>query len=69
MCNLFSITQKGILLLVGLALASCVSGNDGTASTGQQPPNNGITIGTATVAPGTNEYEAPWPFGPLGMNY
>jgi len=68
MRNLFSMTQKGILLLVGLALVSCASGNGGTAQNSQQPPNNGITIGTATVAPGTHEYEAPWPFGPLGMD-
>jgi hypothetical protein len=68
MRNLFSMTEKGILLLVWLALSSCANGNGGTASNSQPPPKKDITVGTATVAPGTTEYEAPWPFGPLGMD-
>jgi hypothetical protein len=58
------------MLLAVFALTSCASGTGGAAGGGQQPAaNNGITIGTATVAPGTRDYEQPWPFGPLGMNF
>ena len=61
-------TKGGILLLVGLAISSCASGDGGAAGKIQQPPDNGgVTIGPATVAPGTSEFESPWPFGPLGM--
>jgi hypothetical protein len=30
--------------------------------------SGGVTIGPATVAPGTTEFESPWPFGPLGSS-
>jgi hypothetical protein len=69
MRNLFSMAMGGILLFVAVALASCASENGGSARTIQRPPgNDGVSIGPATVAPGTTEFESPWPFGPLGMD-
>jgi hypothetical protein len=69
MRNLFSIARGGVLLFVAFTMSSCASGDMGVASKNQQPPSNeGITIGPATVAPGTSEFESPWPFGPLGMD-
>jgi hypothetical protein len=58
------------MLIAVFALSSCASANGGTAGGIPQPSaNNGITIGPSSVAPGTHEYESPWPFGPLGMSY
>ena len=69
MRNLFSMAMGGILLLVAVAISSCASEDGSGASIGQSsPPSDGVTIGPATVAPGSNEYESPWPFGPLGMD-
>jgi len=64
-----SITVGWILLFVVFAMSSCASGAGGFAAKIQQPPgHNGVTIGPATVEPGTSEFEQPWPFGPLGMD-
>jgi hypothetical protein len=69
MRNLFSRALGGILLFVAVALSSCASEDGSSTSKTQSPaPNDGVTIGPATVSPGTNEYESPWPFGPLGMD-
>ena len=69
MRNLLSIAIGGILLFMAIALSSCASEEAGVASKIQNPPSsNGVTIGPATVAPGTAEFESPWPFGPLGMD-
>jgi hypothetical protein len=71
MRNLFSMSRGGIVLIVTIAFSSCASSGGGVANSGQQPPSNGnsgVTIGPATVAAGTAEYESPWPFGPLGMD-
>jgi hypothetical protein len=56
------------LLFVALAFAACASADGGDASKRPSPGNDGVTIGPATVAPGTSEFESPWPFGPLGMD-
>jgi hypothetical protein len=59
----------GILLLVAVAVSSCASEDGSGVSKTQNPaPSDGVTIGPETVAPGSNEYESPWPFGPLGMD-
>jgi len=59
----------GILLFIALAVSSCASDGGGVAGNVQNAPqNDGVTIGPATVSPGTTEYESPWPFGPLGMD-
>ena len=60
----------GIVLIVAIAFSSCASSDGGVTNSGQRPPpsNGGVTIGPATVAPGTAEFESPWPFGPLGMD-
>jgi hypothetical protein len=71
MRNLFSMATGGIVLFVVIALSSCASADGGGTNNGHRPPSNsggGITIGPATVAPGTTEFESPWPFGPLGMD-
>jgi hypothetical protein len=70
MRNLFSMLRGGILLCVAIALSSCASAGGGGTNNGQPPPpsNGGVTIGPATVAGGTSEFESPWPFGPLGMD-
>jgi hypothetical protein len=70
MRNLFSTVMGGIVLIVAIAFSSCASSGGGVASSGQRPPpsDGGVTIGPATVAPGTSEFESPWPFGPLGMD-
>jgi hypothetical protein len=70
MRNLFSMAVGGILLFVAITLSSCASANSGGAGSVQPPPasGGGVTIGPATVAPGTSEFESPWPFGPLGMD-
>jgi|HubBroStandDraft_5_1064220.scaffolds.fasta_scaffold1464354_1 hypothetical protein len=70
MRNLFSMAVGGILLFVAITLSSCASAQSGGADGGQRPPpsDGGVTIGPATVAPGTAEFESPWPFGPLGMD-
>jgi hypothetical protein len=70
MRNLFSMVLGGIVLIVAIAFSSCASAGDGGANNGQHPPpsNSGVTIGPATVAAGTTEFESPWPFGPLGMD-
>ena len=68
MRNLFSMAVGGILLFVALAFAACASAAGGDASKRPSPGNDGVTIGPATVAPGTSEFESPWPFGPLGMD-
>jgi hypothetical protein len=58
------------VLIVALAFSSCASSSGGVANSSQSPPpsNGGVTIGPATVAAGTTEFESPWPFGPLGMD-
>jgi hypothetical protein len=58
------------VLVVTIAFSSCASSDGGVANSGQRPPssNGGVTIGPETVAPGTTEFESPWPFGPLGMD-
>lgn len=64
-----SITVGWIMLFIVFAMSSCASGAGGFAAKIQQPPgHNGVTIGPATVEPGTSEFERPWPFGPLGMD-
>jgi hypothetical protein len=68
MRNLFSMAVGGILLFVALGFSACASADGGGASKPTSPSNDGVTIGPATVAPGTNEFESPWPFGPLGMD-
>jgi hypothetical protein len=69
MRNLFSMAMGGILLFVAVAISSCASEEGDGASKIQRPSaNDGVTIGPATVEPGTNDYESPWPFGPLGMD-
>jgi hypothetical protein len=69
MRNLFSMAVGGILLFVAITLSSCASAQSGGADSVQRPPpSGGVTIGPATVAPGTAEFESPWPFGPLGMD-
>jgi hypothetical protein len=62
--NLFSIARGGLLLFIAFAISSCASGGAGAASKNYK----GVTIGPATVALGTSEFESPWPFGPLGMD-
>ena len=65
----YSITAGGVALFVAFVMSGCASGGSAGAGQNQQSPgNNGITIGTATVTPGGQEYEAPWPFGPLGAD-
>ena len=56
--------RKWLLLFVAFAISSCASGGAGAPSKNYK----GATIGPATVAPGTSEFESPWPFGPLGMD-
>jgi hypothetical protein len=69
MRNLFSMVTGGILLFATIAFSSCASEGGGAATNNQRPsPNDGVTIGPATVATGTTEFESPWPFGPLGMD-
>jgi hypothetical protein len=69
MRNLFSMTMRGMLLFIAIGITSCASESGGAASSVQRPPqDNGVTIGPATVATGTTEFESPWPFGPLGMD-
>jgi hypothetical protein len=70
MRNLFSMVMGGIVLIVAIAFSSCASAESGSASNNQRPPpsDSGVTIGPATVAVGTTEFESPWPFGPLGMD-
>ena len=64
-----SITVGWVVLFVVFGMSACASGAGGFAAKIQQPPaNNGVTIGSATVEPGTSEFEQPWPFGPLGMD-
>jgi hypothetical protein len=62
--------KGGILFFVAIALSSCASADGGSAGNVQRtsPNSGGLTIGPATVAPGTDEFESPWPFGPLGMD-
>jgi len=69
MRNLFSMATGGILLCVAAGMSSCASQEGGGVSKVQaSSQSNELTIGPATVAPGTTEYESPWPFGPLGMD-
>jgi hypothetical protein len=69
MRNLFSMALGGILLFVAVVLSSCATDDGGVANNNQRPTNGGgVTIGPATVATGTTEFESPWPFGPLGMD-
>jgi len=67
MRNVFSISRGGIFLLVAMAVSSCAS-DHGSGDLQSPTQNNGVTIGPATVAGGTSDFESPWPFGPLGMD-
>ena len=67
MRNGFSIFMRGIFLLVAMTVSSCVS-DHGSGHLQRPSPNDGVTIGPATVEAGTSEFESPWPFGPLGMD-
>jgi hypothetical protein len=69
MRNHFSMAITGILLCITTAMSSCASEEGGGGSKfDASSQSNEVTIGSATVAPGTTEYESPWPFGPLGMD-
>ena len=65
MRNLFSMAAGGILLCVAAGISSCASENGGVGSKASSQ-NNGPTIGPATFE--GNEFESPWPFGPLGAD-
>jgi hypothetical protein len=69
MRNLFSMTMGVMLFFVAIGISSCASNGGGVSNNVQSASQNtGVTIGPATVATGTTEYESPWPFGPLGMD-
>jgi len=67
MRNVFSLSREGIFLLVPIAVSSCAS-DHGSGNLQRPTQNDGVTIGPATVAGGTSDFESPWPFGPLGMD-
>jgi hypothetical protein len=68
MRNLFSMVTGAILLFAAIAFSSCANEGGGATNNQRPSPNDGVTIGPATVATGTTEFESPWPFGPLGMD-
>jgi hypothetical protein len=65
MRNLFSMATGVILLCVAAGISSCAS-EDGGVGSKASSQYNGPMIGPATVE--GNEFESPWPFGPLGAD-
>ncbi|HYY27523.1 MAG TPA: hypothetical protein VE860_06255 [Chthoniobacterales bacterium] len=66
MRNLISMATGGILLCVVVGVSSCASGDGGVGSKASSQ-NNGVTVGQATLV--GNEFQSPWPFGPLGADF
>jgi hypothetical protein len=65
MRNLFSMAAGGMVLCVAAGISSCASEDGGV---GGKPSSqySGPTIGPATLE--GNEFQSPWPFGPLGAD-
>jgi hypothetical protein len=68
--DLFSTPMGCILFFVCAVAISSWASNEGSVAGHVQrvPENDGVTIGPATVATDTTEFELPRPFGPLGMD-
>jgi hypothetical protein len=54
-----------MLLCVAAVISSCASEDDGVGSKASSQ-YSGVTISPAMVE--GNEFESPWPFGPLGAD-